>query len=109
MPPQGWYEDRVAGSEFGRHRHRQRISKPRKACEIGVTQRYQTHRRARGREVERSDIKVRNLVGWKKRESTAAADHAPNVVPLIEVSGRSDRIAEPNSWQDGVVDDSQTV
>src|SRR2546430_6874051 len=42
------------------------------------------------REVERSDIEVRDLLRRKQREAPPTTHHAADVVPLIEMRGRSE-------------------
>src|SRR5437762_1748683 len=85
MPPERWYEEGVPRAEVGGDCRLQRLAKSREAPEIRVVQPHQAHRRAGRREVERSDVEIRDLLGREQRESPAAAYHAADVVPLIEV------------------------
>src|SRR5882724_4532828 len=109
MPPQRWDEDRITGSEFGGDCRRQRLTKSRKALEVRLVQPHQTHRRAGRREVERSDVEVRDLLRRKQREAPATTYHAADVVPLIEVRGRGDRRAEPDARQHGAIEDAERI
>jgi hypothetical protein len=56
VPPQRRNEDGVSRAHLGHLRCCQRLAEPGIACEVGMPQRHQTHRRPGGREVERADI-----------------------------------------------------
>src|ERR1700682_3446013 len=109
MPPQGWDEDSITGSEFGGDCRRLRLTKSRKALEVRLVQPHQTHRRAGRREVERADVEGRDPVRRKQRESPPTAYHAADVVPFIEVRGRGDRRAEPDARQHIAVEDAERI
>ena len=100
MPPQRRYEDRIPGL---RARQSPRPPAPRetlgKRIKIRRVQRHQAHRRAGRREIERPDVEIRDLLGRKQREAPPTADHAADVVPLVEMRRRSNRVAEPDSRQ----------
>ena len=104
VPPQRGNENRIAGAKFGRLGGRQRLAELGVALEVGMTQRHEAHRRAGGSEVERTDIQVGHLLRREQREAAPPGDHAADVVPLIDMSGRGDPIAEPDPRQHIVVD-----
>ena len=54
---------------------RQRLAKFGIACEIGIAQGHQTHRRPGGGKVERTDVQVRDLFRRKQRETAAPGDY----------------------------------
>ena len=86
-------------------RSRQSVAKPGIAREIGIAQRHQAHRRPGGREVERADVQIRDLLRRKQRETAAAGHHAADVVPLIDMRGSGDAVAQPDPRQYIVVDE----
>ena len=109
MPPERRNEERIPRAELGGDCRLQRLAKSREAPEIRVVQPHQAHRRAGRREVERPDVEIRDLLGRKKRESPAAAHHAADVVPLIEVRRGRDCGAEPDARQHGRVEHGEGI
>src|SRR5580658_10593773 len=95
VPPERWNEYRVSRPHLGHVGRRQCLAKLRIPRKVGIAQRYQAHRCSRGCKVQRTDVKVCYLLGRKQRETAAPRHDAADVVPLIDVGGSGDLIAQP--------------
>src|SRR6266478_24175 len=87
VPPERRDVDCIPRTQVSHLSRGERLTKFRVAFEVRFSKRHQAHGRAGRREVERTDVKVRDLVRRKQSESSAPGDHAPDVVSLIDVGG----------------------
>src|SRR3569833_473010 len=109
MPPQGRYEYRIPRSELGADCRRQSLVKAWKAREVRLVQGHETHRRAGGSEVQRPDIQIPDLLRRKQGKAPPPPHYTTDVIPLVEVGRRRNRIAEPDARLDGAIEDAQDV
>src|SRR5260221_11443032 len=94
VPPKRRDVDCIPRTQVSHLSRGERLTKLRVAFEVRFSKRHQAHGRAGRREVERTDVKVRDLVRRKQGESSAPGDDAPDVVPLIDMGGRRDAVSE---------------
>jgi len=98
MPPQWRQIQRIAGFKLDDTRVIQRFAQTREAFEVRCVGTRHGDRRAGGREIERSDVEIGDLLDREQGETTATADHHRQVVRGIEVRGRGHLIAHPQAW-----------
>src|SRR6185312_9315224 len=96
MPPERGYEDRITRLQFRDLRGGQRFPEFGEAFEIGILQRNHADGRTGGRPLDRADIEICNLFGREESESSLAADHAGDVVHLVEMRGRENSLPNHN-------------
>src|SRR5688572_32014615 len=99
MPPHAGNEERIARPELGDLRMLQRLGELREFAEIRPREIDQADRLACRREVEWTDVKVRQLFGREQREAATPRDDARDVIRQIVMSGDARAIAQPDAHE----------
>ncbi len=83
------------GSSFGDVRMRCGFGELGKALQIGLREVHEADGLIAGREIQRPDIKIRQLLGRKQGEAPMTDDDAGDVIGQIMMSSDARAIAEP--------------